>query len=199
MSASSSTALSVRRLQVREIVLDSALYLFAQKGFFNTSIPDIVRHSGVSTGSIYHHFSDKEDIARALYERHVVQMDELINRIEAQHPQTEVRCRKIILALFELTEKEPMVMEYMLHARHQEFMPGIAPVCSSRPFQRMREIVAKGMIKGEVRHMDSMVAAVSVFGGALKFIQFHLDGILDKSLDEYFEELWSNAWRSVKT
>ena len=195
---SSASLMSNRRFQVRETVLDSALYLFAQKGFFNTSIPDIVAHSGVSTGSIYHHFSDKEEIARALYDRHVQQMDVLINAIEAQYSQTEARCRKIILALFELTEKEPMVMAYMLHARHQEFMPDVAPVCSSRPFQRMREVVAKGMRDGEIRRMDSMVAAVSVFGGAMKFIQFYLDGVLERSLSDYFDELWCNAWASVR-
>jgi len=193
-----SSVMSVRRLQVREIVLDSALYLFAQKGYFNTSIPDIVRHSGVSTGSIYHHFSDKLEIARAMYERHVAQMESLISDIELHHRQAEARCREIILALFALTEKEPMVMAYMLHARHQEFMPDVAPICSSRPFLRMREVVVSGMRKGEIRQMDAMLAAVCVFGGALKFIQFHLDGILEKSLSEYFDELWSTAWASVR-
>ncbi|HEB54746.1 MAG TPA: TetR/AcrR family transcriptional regulator [Gammaproteobacteria bacterium] len=193
-----SSVMSVRRLQVREIVLDSALHLFAQKGYFNTSIPDIVCHSGISTGSIYHHFSDKQDIARALYDRHVAQMEVLIDDIEQRHRQTETCCREIILALFELTEKEPGLMAYMLHARHQEFMPDVAPVCSSRPFQRMREVVQKGMCNGEIRQMDIMVAAVCVFGGALKFIQFYLDGILEKSLPEYFDELWPNAWASVR-
>ncbi len=192
-----SSVMSVRCLQVREIVLDSALYLFAQKGYFNTSIPDIVCHSGVSTGSIYHHFSDKLDIARALYERHVAQMESLISNIEQRHRQAEACCREIILALFALTEKEPMVMAYMLHARHQEFMPDVAPICSSRPFQRMREIVVSGMRNGEIRQMDAMLAAVCVFGGALKFIQFYLDGILENSLSEYFDELWSTAWASV--
>ncbi len=193
-----SSTISMRRLQVREIVLDSALYLFAEKGFFNTSIPDIVSHSGVSTGSIYHHFLGKEDIARALYDRHVAEMETVIAKIEQQHVLAEARCREIILTLFDMTEKEPLVMEYMLHARHQEFMPDIAPVCSSRPFQRMREVVEKGIMKGEIRHMDAMVAAVCVFGGALKFIQFHLEGILEKPLQDYFDELWRNAWFSVK-
>lgn len=192
------SAMSARGLQVRETVLDSALYLFAQKGYFNTSISDIVRHSGVSTGSIYHHFSDKLDIARALYDRHVVQMETLISDIEQRHRQAEARCRGIILALFALTEKEPMVMAYMLHARHQEFMPDVAPICSSRPFLHMREVVVNGMSNGEIRQMDTMLAAVCVFGGALKFIQFHLDGILEKSLSEYFDELWSIAWASVR-
>ncbi len=193
-----SSAMSVRRLQIREIVLNSALYLFSQKGYFSTSIPDIVCHSGVSTGSIYHHFADKQDIARALYDRHVTQMEVMFDDIEQQHGQVEVRCREIILALFELTEKEPMVMTYMLRTRHQEFMPDVAPVCSSRPFQHMRDVVLKGMNEGEIRQMDVMVATVCVFGGALEFIQFHLDGILEKPLSECFDELWRHAWASVK-
>lgn len=47
-------------------VLNSALVLFVEKGFFNTSIPDLVKHSGVSTGSIYHAFKDKETLATRL-------------------------------------------------------------------------------------------------------------------------------------
>ena len=43
-----------------------ALRLFSEKGFFNTSVQDIVAAAGVSVGFIYHNFSDKEGIARAL-------------------------------------------------------------------------------------------------------------------------------------
>ena len=41
---------------------------FVKKGFFNTSIPDLVEDSGVSTGSIYHAFKDKQSIAESLME-----------------------------------------------------------------------------------------------------------------------------------
>ena len=61
MSQLTSKAKSVN---TRDQVMASALRLFTGQGYFNTSIPDIVKDSGISTGSIYHHFGDKEGIAK---------------------------------------------------------------------------------------------------------------------------------------
>ncbi len=51
----------------RQAILDAALTCFASKGFAETTMEDIRKLSGASTGSIYHHFSNKEMLARALY------------------------------------------------------------------------------------------------------------------------------------
>ena len=51
----------------RKAILDAALSCFASKGFTETTMEDIRKLSGASTGSIYHHFSNKEMLARALY------------------------------------------------------------------------------------------------------------------------------------
>ncbi|MBD3669724.1 MAG: TetR/AcrR family transcriptional regulator [Gammaproteobacteria bacterium] len=180
-----------------EQVLGAALNLFTEQGYFNTSIPDIVKASSVSTGSIYHYFRDKEGIARNLYDSLVERMETSFSEIEARHDSAHDRCRAAIELLFELTEQEPAVMRFMLFSRHREFMPDQKPVCSSRPFVQMREMVASGMQRGEVREMTPIIAASAVFGGALRLIQLRLDGILDKPLPEYLDEIWQCAWRSV--
>ncbi len=51
----------------RQAILDAALTCFASKGFTETTMEDIRKLSGASTGSIYHHFANKEMLARALY------------------------------------------------------------------------------------------------------------------------------------
>ncbi len=190
-----STARSTRN--AREQVLDAAIRLFTQQGYFNTSIPDIVRESGISTGSIYHHFGDKEGIARALFESLVARMETAFDAIDREHGTARERCRAVIELLFRITEDEPEVMSYMLFVKHREFMPEMAPVCSSRPFRHMREMVERGMATGEVRSMDPMVAAAAVFGGALRLINLRLDGILERPLGDYLDEIWDCAWRSV--
>lgn len=48
-------------------VLEAALSLFIDHGYHGRSIKLIVEESGVSTGSVYHHFSNKEDIIKELY------------------------------------------------------------------------------------------------------------------------------------
>lgn len=53
----------------RTAILDAALELFSHRGYGATSMRDIAGTAGVSTGSVYHHFHDKEAIFQALLEQ----------------------------------------------------------------------------------------------------------------------------------
>ncbi len=55
-----------RSEQSRRQVLDAALQLFSTQGYRGTNVRDIAEAAGVSTGRVYHHFSDKEAIFRTL-------------------------------------------------------------------------------------------------------------------------------------
>lgn len=193
--ASKKTDLPVKG--VHERVINASLILFTKQGYFNTSVPDIVKASGCSTGSIYHHFKDKEGIASALYESLVMRMNLALDEIEIQFPTSKLRCRAVIEFLFRVTETEPEVMEFILYAKHKEFLPGNSPICSSRPFLKMREFVTAGIADGELYPVDDLVAAASLYGGALRLIFLRLDGVIEHSLMEKFDDVWKCAWRSV--
>ena len=51
----------------RTAILRAALASFEEHGFEAATIEDVRRRSGASIGSIYHHFSGKEQLAGALY------------------------------------------------------------------------------------------------------------------------------------
>lgn len=53
----------------RTALLDAALGLFSSQGYRATSVRDIAERAGTSTGSVYHHFRDKEAIFRTLLEQ----------------------------------------------------------------------------------------------------------------------------------
>lgn len=181
----------------RQKVLDTVLALFSERGYFATSVQDISRVSGVSVGSLYHHFGDKEGIARALYQTLTDQMSSRISWISARQGTVRDQCRNIVSMLFEMAEAEPLVMDFMLYAKHRDFLPGEKPICSSKPFELMRTIVSAGMDAGEIRRMDVMVASTSLFGGPIRMIMARLDGVLPAPLSHYFDEMWDSAWRSV--
>jgi len=125
--------------------LSAALQLFTGRGFFNTSIHDIAGTAGVSIGFIYHNFGDKEGIARALYRQLLACVEEQIDAIAREYRHAEQRCREVIRLLFRLTESAPEVMDFIIHARHKEFLPDEQPICSSTPFTRMQEFVYLGL------------------------------------------------------
>ncbi|MBV8805499.1 MAG: TetR/AcrR family transcriptional regulator [Sinobacteraceae bacterium] len=55
--------------QTRRDLIHAGRTLFVEKGYFNTSIGELVATSGVGTrGAFYHHFKDKTELFRAVFE-----------------------------------------------------------------------------------------------------------------------------------
>lgn len=193
-----SQGISLRGEALRTNVLNTALELFSERGYFNTSIHDIRRTAGVSTGAIYHHFQNKEALARSLYETLLQQMDQAIEDACFGKDGCLDRSRAIIEKMFSLTLEQQLNMQFILLAQHREYLPDEPPICSSKPFQAMKKVVTEGMAAGEVREMEPWVAATAMFGGALRMMNLQLDGALERPLTEYLDEVVGCAWRGIK-
>ena len=183
---------------LRDHVLDVALELFSVRGYFNTSIHDIRRTAGVSIGAIYHHFQNKEALAKSLYDRAVEQIDSAITTASAGHSGCFARARAIIETLFDLTEREPRTMQFVLLAQHREYLPDEPPICSSQPFLYMRRVVEEGIAAGEVRKIEPWVAASAMYGGALRMMNLKLDQALQGRLADYLDEVADCGWRAIR-
>ena len=66
--------MAVKPLRVRQaeatraLLIDVARQSFTEHGYAATSIDDIIQQAGVARGALYHHFSGKEALFRAVYE-----------------------------------------------------------------------------------------------------------------------------------
>jgi len=58
-------------LNTRRRLIESALYLFWERGFAGTSMADLLAHSGVNSGSFYHFFESKEALLRAVLDTYL--------------------------------------------------------------------------------------------------------------------------------
>jgi len=54
--------------QTRQNIIAKSLRLFCVKGYYNTSINDILQATGLTKGGLYGHFASKEDIWYAVYD-----------------------------------------------------------------------------------------------------------------------------------
>jgi AcrR family transcriptional regulator len=55
----------------RDRLIESALYLFWERGYAGTSMSDLLAHAGVNSGSFYHFFESKEALLRAVLETYL--------------------------------------------------------------------------------------------------------------------------------
>src|SRR5919197_5412070 len=50
----------------RRQILDAARVCFIRKGFYETSMQDVFRESGLSAGAVYSYFKSKDDLVKAI-------------------------------------------------------------------------------------------------------------------------------------
>lgn len=75
MSKTSSEGVETKK----EKIIKHAFDLFAEKGYSETSVDDIVRASGISKGGIYYYFKSKEDIFLEIAEERLRQRKNLMD------------------------------------------------------------------------------------------------------------------------
>ncbi|GLX98900.1 TetR family transcriptional regulator [Herbidospora sp. NEAU-GS84] len=77
---------SERGAATRVALLDAARDVFITQGFAEAGVTEVVQRAGASVGSLYHHFSGKADLYRALF-------DEFQDR-QAQRTKTAVQAAR---------------------------------------------------------------------------------------------------------
>ncbi len=53
----------------KQAIIESATRLFAEKGFYNTSTPEIAEAAGVAHGTLFYHYTNKEGIILEIFRR----------------------------------------------------------------------------------------------------------------------------------
>ena len=71
----------------RQLLIATARELFTERGFAATSIEEIIQRAGVAKGALYHHFSGKNDLFRAVYD--AVQADAVAGVVAAALAESE--------------------------------------------------------------------------------------------------------------
>ena len=67
----------------RDALLAAARALFAEHGYAGVATEEVVRRAGVTRGALYHHFRDKRDLFRAVFEQTEAEiMQTIIARVE---------------------------------------------------------------------------------------------------------------------
>jgi AcrR family transcriptional regulator len=76
--------------ETRRALLDAAAHLFAEHGYHETSVPDIVRAAGVGHGTFYEYFGSRREILLALT-KPIVEARERLPSLKSQNLADRIR------------------------------------------------------------------------------------------------------------
>jgi len=179
-------------------ILLAALKLFAEKGYFNTSLTDIANAAGIkSVSTIYQHFSNKQAIAAKLHENIFDNLNISVDDIRRRSQKSSEQLRGIVDLFFKLTDDAPYVMQFLLILKTSEFLPEQKPMLETPAFVKINKIIQSGIKAGEIRNIDPMLATAYFFGIVNNTLQMVLTGDLDKKADAYQPQTWLAAWNLI--
>jgi len=184
--------------EVQDEILLAALKLFADKGYFNTSLTDIVEAAGIkTTGVLYHHFKNKQLIASVLYENIIDSLNVSIDDIKRRNPKSSDQLRAIVDLLFGLTNEAPNVMRFLLILKIDEFLPEQKPIMETAPFIKIIKIIQAGINAGEIRNIDPKLGYAYFFGIINHTLRMVLAGTLEKNSEVFQSMVWLTAWSTI--
>ncbi len=159
-------------LSTKDRLLAAALQQFSQYGFDGVSVPSIAKLAKVAAGSVYTHFSSKEDLANELYLhwKTLLKMAYLEGYpIEANHRYQFVF---IWSRLHHYTDQHPMAFRFIEHHMHGSYLTQESLDLEEEIFEIGRSFIRSAQEAKVIRAMPAQVA-VSFFFGA--FVQYFKD------------------------
>lgn len=191
-----------KKLRKSEKILDAALMLFSTQGFYATTIPDIAKAMGMSVGNIYNYFSSKEMLAKEIIKYSSDILGSEIRRVNESEGSAKEKIRKIVALYFEMASSKPQHINYFLRvylANKEVFKDGCeGMVCVSSFITELMIFFEEGVAKGELRNQD-FFSAFGLFMGYLGgFVFLNGEGVLDKPLTHYVDEISLNIYNALK-
>ena len=94
-----------KKIKARNEILDTAVVLFSEKGFMDTSIADIMNTAGMGLGTFYNYFSSKEDVLLSLLNRFTGTLSDELRTIMANNTSSKVILAEMVLFTARLVGK----------------------------------------------------------------------------------------------
>jgi AcrR family transcriptional regulator len=182
----------------QDVILQAALKLFANNGYFNTSLLDIRDAAGLkSLQAIHQHFKTKQLLASALYSNITDSLSISIDDIRRRNQKTSEQLRGIMDLLFTLTDDAPDVMRFILTVKINDFLPEEKVGLETPAQNKIIRILDTGIKAGEIRSISPQLAYAYFFGVIDNILLLVLNGALDKKADFYESQTWLTAWGTI--
>lgn len=153
----------------RDIILDAAIRVFAEKGYYLSRTLDISTEAGVAYGSLYSYFSSKDDILLSIFRERWRILLERIDLINSNSSDPDERFLAIIDFIFRSYQRNPAMMKVLIMdvPRHKDFYTPENWKIYNAFFKALADIFREGQEKGIYSEDISPLMAIYCIYGAV--------------------------------
>ncbi|MFG2089071.1 MULTISPECIES: TetR/AcrR family transcriptional regulator [unclassified Spirillospora] len=188
-------------LPLPDRLLAVATRLFADKGFENTSVQEIVNAAGVTKGAMYHYFGSKDDLLYEIYHRLIGLQMSRLEQIADGPGTAEERLRAAAVDVLDTSFR--YLDDFTVFFRSTHLLPRdrreAVRAERRRYHERFRGLVEEGRREGTFRDRASADIAVHFFFGTVHQIGawYRPGGRLEPAaISEHYVDLFLNGLKN---
>lgn len=162
--------------------MNAALQCFSLRGYDATTMAEICKRAGVSTGSMYHHFDSKERLAAELYLAGARATQEHGLHALLSHRRTDDGIRALVRAYLDWVQAQPELARFLFAMRHAKFMESAEAELERMQTEGVEMASAwfrARMESGELPVLAPSVLRAVLYGPAAHFARRLLNGDSD--------------------
>jgi len=97
----------------RQCILDAAVRVFSERGFFHARVADVAESAGVAGGTIYLYFKNKDDLLISVFEDRMESILSYVKSALAEEENAAARLRRFIELHLGLVERDLALADVM--------------------------------------------------------------------------------------
>ncbi|MDN5082168.1 TetR/AcrR family transcriptional regulator [Aliarcobacter butzleri] len=186
----------------KNTIIENALKLFSQKGFYNTTIPDIAKAMQMSVGNMYNYFASKEELAKFAIKYSTNILADELRKINNLDISSKEKIYIFVEKYLENVQKSPEVIEYFLRvylSNREVFKQGCEGfLCVGEFVTEVMILLDDGAQKKEFREQEFFPAFAMIMGCLGGFAFLSGENVLDKDILSYSDAVADNIYRALK-
>jgi len=162
----------------RQQIIVAAKRIFSKKGLSKTTMEDIAKESELSPGTLYLYFKNKEELYASLSLRILQFLSIRVSQVIKEHGEgPSEKLDRLIEAMYEVYEFDPMVIINMFHLQSSETLKNLSPellaeikILSKKALGHIASIFKEGIEQGVFidRHPTALADIFwSLFSGVI--------------------------------
>lgn len=147
----------------RGAILDAARRCFLDMGYEPATVRDVIRLTGLASGTFYNYFRDKEELFRALIEERIVALTEQLQQVRRQARSLDEFVHGAYLAAFSAIAADPVLYHLMMRneavvrSLYKESVMGIS-------VKALKDDIGDAIRRGIMPAVDVDYLAAALFG-----------------------------------
>lgn len=147
-------------------ILEAASKLFAERGIHPSRIDDVAASAGVAKGTVYWHFSSKDDIVLTLIESFFGEVHAGLLELRDAPGTAQERLEDYLLSYAALLEEQkhlaPLTVEFFALSPRQPRIREFLTTCYAQWATAIAELLEQGDARGELVAADPLTTARSL-------------------------------------